>query len=167
MTDELDGIEDENIRNLIRQAREDKKTIATEREALNAEKRAVLFDRLGVPDSGPGLMFRETYNGEITAEAVKSAADRYGVLAPPPQQSYQQQQQFSQQDADLERMRTMQSQVGGLGASPRVEDEIYAKLMATDGEPNAVAAIVREYGLKLNTSDVASAPQAWGASLNS
>lgn len=157
--EELEGIEDDRIKTLIRETREGQKKLADERKALEAERKQVAFDRLGIPETGPGLMFRENYQGEPTLEAVKQAADRYGLLEPV-QPMNQPVPQTSQSANELEFMRSMQGSVGTTGANPRVEDEIYAQLNAA-GSTEEILAIVQKYDLKLNTSDLATAPQAW------
>lgn len=58
---------------------------ATEREnaELKAElertKRESAFDKAGIPTEGPGALLRETFAGPADPEAVKAAAEKYGI----------------------------------------------------------------------------------------
>ena len=159
MSDEdLEGIEDERMKALIREAREGKKQIADERKALEAERRAVVFDRLGIPEDGPGLMFRETYSGAATMEEVKASAEKYKVLAPVSAVV-----DTSQED-ELARMRASQQSVGDGGFVPNHEDEIRAAMrkvdessMSPDDKVAAIMDIVRNNNLLMDTSEAGSA----------
>jgi hypothetical protein len=159
MSDEdLEGIEDERIKTLIREARADKKQIADERKALDAERRAVVFDRLGIPEDGPGLMFRENYQGGSSPDEIKAAAEKYKVIgAPAPVVD-------TSQEDELARMRNSQQSVGDGGFVPNHEDEILAQMrkvdasnMAPDEKRDAIMEIVRANGLKMDTSEAGSA----------
>jgi hypothetical protein len=160
MSDEdLDLIEDEKIKSLLKEAREGKKEVAEARQALEAERLAVGFDRANIPESGPGLMFRENYRGEPTAEAIRAEAERYGILSPPAPSQEQQ-----SQEEELNRMRTSQQNVGDQGQAPNAEDEIRAKMLSIDNssmspseKQDALMEIVRQNGLKMDTSEQGSA----------
>ena len=52
-------------------------------EAENATfKKAAAFDRLNIPPNGPGKLFRDTYTGDLTDEAIIAKAAEYGVVQP-------------------------------------------------------------------------------------
>jgi hypothetical protein len=159
MSDEdLDLIEDDRIKALLKEAREGKKEVAEARQALEAERLAVGFDRANIPESGPGLMFRENYRGDPSADAIRAEATKYGILQAPVEQV-----DLSQEE-ELNRMRTSQQNVGDQGQAPNAEDEIRAKMLAIDNssmspseKQDALMEIVRQNGLKMDTSEQGSA----------
>lgn len=55
------------------------KNVATERRAAFAEA--------GLPDSPVRALFEKTYEGEMTAEAIKAAAEPYGLTGTPAAQT--------------------------------------------------------------------------------
>lgn len=158
MSDDLQGVEDERIRTLIQDTRKEKETLAAERAQLESERLQVAFDKVGVPETGPGLMFRESYKGDPSAEAIKSAAERYGILGPPAPSSPDAPLGLS--DADIARMRELQNTVGSQGQAPRRSDEVLAKMLNSESA-DEVMEIVRQERLVLDTSDVSRAPAAW------
>lgn len=153
--DDLDLIEDEKLKELLKEARQGKKEIAEERKALEAERRAVVFDRLGIPEDGPGLMFRETYQGNSDAESVRTAAEKYKVIGAPAPSN----EQLSQED-ELRRLQSSQQNVGDGGQVPHAEDEIRAQMMkidqsslSPDEKVAALMEIVRQNNLRMDTSE--------------
>ena len=71
---------DPNIREELRKARE----VTKERDAATAElaslRREHAFTQAGIPEAGPGALFRKAYDGDLDVTAVKTAAEGYGVL---------------------------------------------------------------------------------------
>lgn len=56
---------------------------AAEKDALLAGfQRAQIFDQLNIAQTGPGKLFRDAYQGELTAEAVKAKAMEYDLIKP-------------------------------------------------------------------------------------
>lgn len=54
-------------------------------EAENATlKRNAAFSEAGIPADGAAKWFRQGYDGELTAEAIKAAAEADGIITPPP-----------------------------------------------------------------------------------
>ncbi len=139
-------IQDENIKKLISSNRKQAEELAKERESMNAERRSFLLDKVGVPSDGPGAMFRDTYNGELTEDAIRSTAEKYGVLG-------QSQQQQSSRDEELAALRGVGNAVGNLGTSPDLTSEVRAQLLKTGGDPDLVMEIVRQQGLRMDTSE--------------
>jgi len=158
MSDEdLDLIEDDRIKALLQEARQGKKEIAEERKALDAERRAVVFDRLGIPEDGPGLMFRENYQGGSSAEEIKAAAEKYKVIGQAPVVD-------TSQEDELNRLKASQQSVGDGGYVPNHEDEVRAQLrkvdessMSPDQKVDAIMEIVRANNLLMDTSEAGSA----------
>jgi len=56
---------------------------ATLKEQLATFQKSAAFDRLNIPPTGTGKLFRDTYTGELTDEAIVAKAAEYGVIAPP------------------------------------------------------------------------------------
>jgi hypothetical protein len=82
----------DHAKDLERQLREAKaeaeqaKTAAAEKDSLLANfQKAAVFDALKIPADGPGKLFRDTYQGEITSEAIAAKAAEYNLVQPPSQ----------------------------------------------------------------------------------
>jgi hypothetical protein len=159
MSDEdLDLIEDEKIKALLKEAREGKKELAAERDALRAERLSVGFDKADIPETGPGLMFRENYKGDPSAEAIRAEAQKYGIT------KVAEVQVDTSQEDELTRMRNSQQSVGDGGHVPNAEDEIRAQMrkidestMSPDQKRDALMDIVRDNNLRLDTTEQGSA----------
>lgn len=152
--EEAAGVEDERIKQLIKDTRAQAEQNANDRAAIAAERLEVGFERANIPAAGPGLLFRENYKGDPSADAIKSAAEKYGILSP------QQQQADTSQEEELQRLRTSQQSVGDQAHTPNVADEIRAKMLKVD-ESNlspdeksaAIMEIVRQHNLTMDTSE--------------
>ena len=76
-----------NLRKALKgQGRELKELRSSAEEALakvqgfEAEK---VFDAVGIPKDGAGKLFRDTFKGDLDADAVRSAAQEYGLIEAP------------------------------------------------------------------------------------
>ncbi len=71
--------------NIRRELRDGRKHRAQQEAELAAARRDLAFARVGVDDSTPlGKMFVRGYDGDITTEAIRAAAEEIpGLLAPP------------------------------------------------------------------------------------
>ncbi len=144
-SEEQELVLDPNIRKALREAEKERKAMAAERAALEAEKRAVQFDRLGIPETGAGQLFRETYQGDASADAIRAQADKYGLLTPtpppaPPQQNFRQD--------ELNALRNVQDSVGNLGAQPDPQGEVLSQLLKAK-DSDEIMAIVQQHNLSL------------------
>jgi hypothetical protein len=113
--DELDldsdeaGVLDPNIRRELREGRRQR----AEQEAEIAKlRRDTALAKAGIDDSTPlGRMFAKSYDGDISVEAIKAAAEEIpGLLAPPPPDPN------AMSAAELEAQRRMAGSSGGAGA---------------------------------------------------
>lgn len=71
------------IRKAAREGLKAKRKVEELEAEIGRMKLVGVFDQLQIPTTGPGLLFREKYDGDKTAEAVKDAAYNYGVLQRP------------------------------------------------------------------------------------
>jgi hypothetical protein len=83
---DLDGEEasvlDPNIR---RELREGRRARAQMEQELAASRREAALARAGIDDSTPlGKMFAKSYDGDISVDAIKAAAEEIPGLLPPP-----------------------------------------------------------------------------------
>ena len=84
------------VKNLRKQAKEGKKA---QRE-LEHLKRDLVFKEAGIPEEGPGKLFRKAYDGDVSEDAIRAAAQEYGILdAPPNSEPSPQEQQAVQRAA--------------------------------------------------------------------
>jgi hypothetical protein len=127
MTDTLDSetngdggeVLDPRIREELKRSREHQTRAAEAEARAEAAERRSVFAEVGIPTTGIGSLFREAYKGDLTPEAVKSAAEGYGVLGAPSEP----------EDSGLtEAERATQQRIAGAGtgvppagSDPRVE----------------------------------------------
>jgi hypothetical protein len=58
----------------------------TLRDQVAQFTKAEVFNTIGVPTSGPGKLFRDTWSGDMSPDSVRAAAEQYGILqALPPE----------------------------------------------------------------------------------
>jgi hypothetical protein len=99
--DESNPNEPEAVRNL----REANRRKDDEIKTLRAQAKRGAFAEAGIKLEGAGQLLFDTYDGELDADAIKAAAERYGLTAPPPPAAEPEvenpgdQQQLSEQDA--------------------------------------------------------------------
>lgn len=90
MTDEFDDIDpdpedgDNLVKNLRAQLKAARKEVNEYKELATAGQQAVrerAFDKAGIPDTKLGQMFRKSYDGDVTPEAIRAAAVEYELIA--------------------------------------------------------------------------------------
>lgn len=96
-----DGQQGQNWRRKLeadaKAGREAKAEADTAKADAAAARRELAMAKLGIdPSSGPGKLFAKAYDGENTVEAMRIAAEEYGVLTPPQQQVSADEQQAMQ-----------------------------------------------------------------------
>lgn len=155
--EELEGVEDERIKKLIKDSRQQAEQNATDRAAIEAERLDVGFDRANIPSSGPGLLFRENYKGDPSAEAIRAAAEKYGISGASSSVDEQRQRDEQSREDELNRLRSSSQSVGNQSIAPNAEAELMAQLLATNGDPDLIMDIVRQHNLRMDTSDSGSA----------
>lgn len=69
--------------NIREQMRRQEQTIKEQEARIRTSELRAIYSELGIPDAGAGKLFRDTYPGDATVEAVRAAAESYGdaVLA--------------------------------------------------------------------------------------
>lgn len=82
--DALDGDDSPIIRQLRQQNKELSETVKTLQGQFESIRRSSVFDDLGIPKTGPAQFFREKYDGDLTPDAIRAAAQTYGLIAEPP-----------------------------------------------------------------------------------
>lgn len=68
---------DPNIRKHMRDLEEQNKLLQAQVRTSNL---GAICDQLKIPSDGVGKLFRDTFTGEVTFEAIKTAADSYGLI---------------------------------------------------------------------------------------
>lgn len=134
---------DPNIRKQLREAEKIRKEAETLRAELEAQRREIQFTKAGIPDSGIGALFRKAYDGDASPEAIRQAAEEYGVL--------QSQAPVAEPvDTEVEALRRAQgATVGTSGAYPDTQQQ-YLEALASATTPEDVMRIVEgDLGKKL------------------
>lgn len=58
--------------------------LAETEKQLSTFQAAAAFDRLNIPSTGAGKLFRDTYQGDVTDEAITAAASQYDLIPAAP-----------------------------------------------------------------------------------
>ena len=134
---------DPNIRKQLREAEKLRKETESLRAELEAQRREVQFSKAGIPDSGVGALFRKAYDGDASPEAIRQAAEEYGILQ-------SQAPQVDTSDLEIEALRRTQgATVGTSGAYPDAQQQ-YLEALAAASTPEDVMRIVEgDSGKKL------------------
>lgn len=84
MADDDDRSDGSGLRKALEDALAENKRLKAEHEQFRTEQaRTEAFAKAGIPDSPVGNLFRKAYDGEPTEQAIRAAAQEYGVLEPP------------------------------------------------------------------------------------
>src|SRR5437899_4029114 len=119
--DDPDNDPREWVKTLRKEAKEGKKA----RRELEAMKRDLVFKEAGIPDEGPGKLFRKAYDGEFTEAAVKASAQEYGILDKAP----------NSEPGPEEQQAVQRAAAATAGASAPPPESIEEALAATDKLP--------------------------------
>ena len=107
------------------QLRSQEQQIKDANARIRASDLRAIYAEIGIPDSGAGKLFRDTYPGEATVEAVRAAAEGYGDAVLP--------KAVDPRQDELEALRRMNN-AGDPTQSPEAQDildQILARLAAT------------------------------------
>lgn len=134
---------DPNIRKQLREAEKARKELDGLKAELETQKREVQFSKAGIPDSGVGSLFRKAYDGETSQEAIRAAAQEYGILK-------SESDEVSSNDSELDALRRAQgATIGNSGAMPDPQ-QMYLEALASASTPEEVMRIVEgDSGKKL------------------
>ena len=137
---DLDGVLDDRLREELKRARKDRREL----ESLRAEKVRIdlgaICDQEGIPADGQGLMFRESYNGPPTAEAVRAMGEKYGLLTPKPPEV------DPALAAELLRLHQIQQATTGTGGASLTDHVAELQAKIAKAKDNAeVVALMTEY----------------------
>lgn len=119
-------------------------SLTAERDALTAQlagfQKSAAFDRLNIPPTGSGKLFRDTYQGELTDEAIIAKASEYGVVQAPQPQTAQPTIPGIDQDAWARQQAALQ---GTASSTPATAMDA----LKTAATPEALLDTLRELGL--------------------
>ena len=128
---------DANIRKQLREAEKTRKEMEILRAEIAAEKREVQFAKAGIPETGVGSLFRKAYDGEATAEAIRNAAQEYGILEAPAPAT-------ASGDSELDALRRAQgATIGTTGALPDPGQKFLADIQGATS-PEQILELVKQ-----------------------
>jgi len=81
--EELEDDDPDLVKKLRAQIRaQGKRTKIAEEAAVERDqvRRELAFLRVGIPETGPGKLFAKAYDGDLDADAIRTAAIEYGIL---------------------------------------------------------------------------------------
>lgn len=146
-TDPDEDLDDSNpmkaMRRQIRQGSKREKELQAELEAAAADRKELAFFKADIPDTKMGAFFRNNYSGDLTAEAIRLAAQEVGLID----------EQASVHDPSIAKIDGM-SQAAGAGqmaSAPGADSEMWAEASAAAAAaganaPQAIAEVLRRYG---------------------
>jgi len=142
---------DENIRKELRKAKDAKRELADAQAELQAMKREVAFTKAGIPETGPGALLRKAWDGDTDPDAIRKAAEEYGIFQQAPAQ---QEPDYSNELAGLARAQGATSGTG-VGAGLSQGDKFFSALngATTQDEMMAVLRQFSEAGLGFTTGN--------------
>lgn len=140
---------DPNIRKQLREAEKIRKEAEQLRAELIRQKAEVEFTKAGIPDTGIGALFRKAYDGEANAEAIKQAAQEYGII----QAQAQAPSVDTTPDYELEALRRTQgASVGTAGVIPAAEQEYLAAIQNASSVEEVMKVVTGDLGKGLGLS---------------
>jgi len=135
-TDHLDP----NIRAELRKSKERAKEAAEAKAEAEALRRDLAFTKAGVPETGVGALLRKAYDGDTDPEAIRKAAEEYGIF-----QSQPAEQAPDPVRQELETHRTIQGATGTNQSGPTVYQALEA-MIEEAGSVEAIMEIISKQG---------------------
>jgi len=128
-----------NIREQLRKSEKIAKEAAEVKQQLAELQKEVAFAKAGIPEGGAGALLRKAYDGEITPEAIRKAAEEYNLFAPT-------QAQNSVPDSELDGMRRVAGAAAGAGGTPQVNVETsFATALAGANSETETMAVINQF----------------------
>lgn len=129
---------DPNIRAELRKSRERAKAAEAAQTELEAVKRDLAFTKAGIPESGVGALLRKAYDGDTDPEAIRKAAEEYGIFS-------SQEQAHDPIKEELETHRQIQGSTGTSNSGPTAMQALEA-LIAEAKSADEIMAIISKQG---------------------
>jgi len=137
LSDEDNGL-DPNIRAELRKSRERAREAETAKAELEALKRDLAFTKAGVPETGVGALLRKAYDGDTDPDAIRKAAEEYGITGA----SHQEQNgELDEVREELERHRNIAGATGTNQSGPSKEQELLAAIQGANNKDELMAVI--------------------------
>jgi len=134
---------DPNIRRQLREADKARKELESARAELEKQKLELQFTKAGIPETGAGALLRKAYDGDSSVEAIRKAAEEYGILTP-------QQKSNPAVDGELDALRRAQgATIGTSGAGPDLGQEFLARIQEATSPEEAMKIVAESQYEKL------------------
>jgi len=127
---------DPNIRAELRKSRERAKAAEQAQAELDALKRDLAFTKAGIPDTGTGALLRKAYDGDTDPEAIRKAAEEYGIFGEAPQA-----QAPNPIHEELEQHRAIAGATGTNNSGPDNSQSFLAAVQSASNVEEVMAAI--------------------------
>lgn len=131
-TDHLDP----NIRAELRKSKERAKEAEAAKAEVETLRRELAFTKAGVPETGVGALLRKAYDGDTDPEAIRKAAEEYGITT-----GSQQEQAPDPVLEELERHRSIAGATGTNNSGPTPQQELLAAIQSGASEAEVMEAI--------------------------
>jgi len=136
LSDEDNGL-DPNIRAELRKSRERAKEAESARAELDSLKRELAFTKAGIPETGTGALLRKAYDGDFDPEAIRKAAEEYGIL------NHASENTHDPVRDELERHRNIAGATGTNVSGPTNEQEFFAAIQGAANKDEVMDVINR------------------------
>lgn len=71
---------DPNIRAELRKSKERAREAEAAKSEVESLRKELAFTKAGIPDTGVGALLRKAYEGDTDPEAIRKAAEEYGIF---------------------------------------------------------------------------------------
>jgi hypothetical protein len=129
---------DPNIRAELRKSKERAKEAEAAKAELENLRRDLAFTKAGIPETGVGALLRKAYDGDTEPEAIRKAAEEYGIFSG-------QAQATDPIRAELETHRQIQGSTGTTNSGPDAFQAIQA-LIEEAGSVEAIMEVISKQG---------------------
>jgi len=135
---------DPNIRRQLREADKARKELEAARAELEKQKLELQFTKAGIPETGAGALLRKAYDGDSSVEAIRKAAEEYGIL------STSQEAPPAASDVELDALRRAQgATIGTSGVGPDLGQEFLSRIQEATSPEEAMKIVAESQYEKL------------------
>ena len=117
---------DPNIRAELRKSKERAREAEQAKSEVEQLRKELAFTKAGIPETGVGALLRKAYDGDTDPEAIRKAAEEYGIFQPT--------EQHDPVAEELERHRSIAGATGTNTSGPTAEQEFLAAINAATSQ---------------------------------
>jgi len=140
-TVESPDVLDPNIREALLSAKAREKELASAQAELEAMRREVAFTKAGIPEQGAGALLRKAWDGDADPEAIRKAAEEYGIFGAT------QTRQEEDHSAELQALARAQGATSGTGVGAGMTPgDRFMSALNNASTQDEMMAVIRDFG---------------------